>query len=155
VSFRLRFSAPQRAIESMDLYGVAEAGATARIELDGYALDLDGTGVVELARGCESLLAILQGGAPAPADEELRAELPGAPAGAAFHQWLFSSFMYRMPVLIFAITPQTTWIATRTHEETEGWPLIALEGRDLAEPVVVPTAEVEAQARGYLAATVG
>jgi hypothetical protein len=152
VSFKLSFDAPPRAAPSADLYDLAEAGAAARIELDGYELPLDGTGVVELAKGCRSLLAIIEGGEPAPADEELRPELPHAPTDAVLHQWLFSSFMLRIPVLIFAVTPETTWIATRTHEEAEGWPLVVLEGRDLADPVTVPTADVETEARGYLAA---
>jgi hypothetical protein len=160
VSFRLRYlpatsARPAGAPRDLDdaLYDLAEAGARGLIELDGYELSLDGTGVVELARGCRSLLAIVDGGTPAPDDEELRSELPGAAADAALDQWLFSSFMSQMPVLLFAVAPETTWIATRTHEEAEGWPLVVLEGRDLAAPVAVPTAEVRTQALGYLGAS--
>jgi hypothetical protein len=158
MSFRLRYRPPTSpppagAPADLDdaLYDLAEAGAAGRIELDGYELSLDGTGVVELARGCRSLLAIVESGAPAPADDDLRTELPDAPGDAALHQWVFSSFMSLLPVLVFAVAPETTWIATRTHEETEGWPLVVLEGRDLAGPVAVPTAEVREQARGFLA----
>jgi hypothetical protein len=159
MTFRLHYAPPPdrpRAHASADLddalYDLAAAGATARIELDGYELPLDGTGVVELAHGCRSLLAILAGGAADPADAELRTEIPDAPAEAVFHQWLFSSFMSRLPVVVFAVTPVTTWIATRTHEEAQGWPLVALEGRDLPAPVSVPTSDVRTQVRRYLSA---
>ena len=134
------------------LYDLAEAGARAAIELDGYELVLDGTGVVELARGCRSLLAIIGGAPPAPADAELREVVPDAPEDASMHQWLFSSWMTQIPVLIFAVTAGTTWIATRTHAEREGWPLVVLAGRDLPEPVELPTSDVQREARGLLAA---
>jgi hypothetical protein len=159
MTFRLRYRPPPSPPEptvptDLDdaLYDLADAGASAQVELDGYELPLSGTGVVELARGCRSLVEIIDGGTPVPDDDELRTVLARASADAALHQWLFSSWMQDIPVLIFAVTSTTTWIATRTHTETPGWPLVALEGRDLPNPVTVPTALVKSEARGYLAA---
>lgn len=134
------------------LYELAAAGARASICLDGYELPLDGTGVVELVRGCRALLGVIDGNAPSPLDEELRPVVRGASPEAKLCQWIFSSWMMSIPVIIFAVTPATTWIATRTHEEREGWPLVVLAGRDLGEPVAVPTAQVEREARGFLEA---
>jgi hypothetical protein len=155
VSFRLRYDpAPAAAGDPADLddalYELAAAGARAWVCLDGYELALDGTGVVELARGCRALLGVIEGDAVPQRDEELRPFVPGAPPEAKLCQWLFSSWMSWIPVVIFAVTPATAWIATRTHAESEGWPLVVLEGRDLSEPVAVPTAEVEHEARGFL-----
>jgi hypothetical protein len=161
MSFRLLLLPPpqapaRRTVPAVDpddaLYDLADAGARAVVELDGYRLELSGIGVAELAKGCRSLLAIIDGAAPLLADEELRGELPGAAPEAVIHQWLFSSWMYRIPVLIFAVTPARTWIATRTHEEGPGWPLVVLAGRDLAELVAVDTGEVKGELNAFLEA---
>ena len=156
MSLRLSYTPPRAPIapavdHEAALYELAAAGARGAIELDGYVLTLDGTGLVELAAGCRSLLVIIDGGAPAPADAQLRSVLPAAPDEAAFHQWLFSSWMTWIPALVFAVTRSTTWIATRTHAERAGWPLVVLEDRDLPGAVAEPTVELAREARAFLA----
>jgi hypothetical protein len=156
VSFRLRFVPPtvgpsgDPADLDDALYGLGDAGATAEIALADYRLALYGTGLVELADGCRSLLAIADGGPPRETDQGLRELIPQAPRDAAFDQWAFPVRMTNIPVLVFAVTPRDTWIATLTHMESEGFPLGVLPDRDLPEPVCVPTGEVVAQAGGYL-----
>ncbi|MFL5862913.1 MAG: hypothetical protein ACJ780_19415 [Solirubrobacteraceae bacterium] len=39
---------------------------------------------------------------------------------------------------------------TRTRAETDGWPLVVLEGRDRPDAVIVPTAELADAVRGFL-----
>jgi hypothetical protein len=137
------------------LYALADAGASAEIEIDGYRLPLDGTGLAELHRQSERLLEVLHTGEPALGDDALRAELPGVPADAVLHSWLFSSYMRELPVVVFAIDGAATSVFTRTRAETDGWPLVVLDGRDLADPVSVPTAELGDAVRGFLDAVGG
>lgn len=132
------------------LYALADAGAAAAVELDGYALPVSGAGLAELHRQAERLLAVLEGGEPALGDDDLRAELPGVPAGAVLHSWLFASYMAQLPVVVFAIDGPVTTIFTRTRDETPGWPLVVLEGRDRPEPVSVATEALTAEVRRFL-----
>lgn len=132
------------------LYALADAGAAAVIELFGYALPVDGTGLAELHRQAERLLAVLDGGEPAPGDDDLRAELPGVSAGAVLHSWLFASYMAQLPVVVFAIDGPVTTVFTRTRDETPGWPLVVLEGRDRPEPVSMATDALAADVRRFL-----
>jgi hypothetical protein len=155
VSIRLVYAAPRKtpapvADETDALYALADAGASADIEVDGYRLPLDGTGLAELHRQLERLLGVLRTGEPVLGDDSLRDELPGIPAGAVLHSWLFSSYMRDLPVLVFAIDGPVTTVFTRTRAETAGWPLVVLEGRDLSEPVTVATAELVESAHGFL-----
>jgi hypothetical protein len=155
VSLRLVYRAPRGtpapvADETGALYALADAGASADIEIDGYRLPLDGTGLAELHRQSERLLDVLRTGSPALGDDSLRDELPGVPAGAVLHSWLFSSYMRDLPVLVFAIDGPDTTLFTRTRAETAGWPLVVLEGRDLSDPVTVPTAELVDAVRRFL-----
>jgi hypothetical protein len=136
--------------ETDALYALADAGASADIEIDGYRLPLDGTGLAELHCQSERLLDVLRTGEPALGDDLLRDELPGVPAGAVLHSWLFSSYMLDLPILVFAIDGPVTTVFTRTRAETAGWPLVVLEGRDLSEPITVPTSELVDAVRGFL-----
>jgi hypothetical protein len=155
VTLRLRYEPPaERPTAAPNaeeaLYALADAGAAASIELDGYALPVDGTGLAELHRQAERLLAVLDGGDPAAGDADLRAELPGVLPGAVLHSWLFASYMVQLPVLVFAIDGPATTVFTRTRDETPGWPLVVLEGRDRREPVGVPTDALTAEVRRFL-----
>jgi hypothetical protein len=120
VTLRLRYEPPAELPAAPDagaaLYALADAGAAAVIELDGYALPVDGTGLAELHRQAERLLDVLDGGEPAPGDDDLRAELPGVPPDAVLHSWLFASYMAQLPVVVFAIDgprPSSPAAATR------------------------------------------
>jgi hypothetical protein len=155
VSFRLTYEPPRApaappAIPEDALYALADAGANAAVELDGYRLPVDGTGLAELHRHVERLLEVLRTREPAPGDDALRSELSGAPPGAVMHSWPFASYMLELPVLVFAIDGPVTSVFTRTRAETPDWPLVALEGRDLADPVQVPTAELEEEAQAFV-----
>jgi hypothetical protein len=132
------------------LYDLAEAGATATVALDGYRLPVRWTGLVELARGCRALLAVIATGTGHPGDEDLRRRLPDVPDGAVLHSWLFASYQYELPLLVFAVEAAMTTVYTRTRSETPAGTPIVLEGRDLRDPVRVATAAVAAQARGFL-----
>jgi hypothetical protein len=151
VTFSLRYSPPPEAPAGDDVYALAGAGATAAVELDGYVLPVDGTGLAELQHQAERLLALLDGGEPALGDDDLRAELPGVPPSAVLHSWIFASYMAQLPVIIFAINGPVTTVYTRTREEAPEWPLIVLEGRDRASPVEVPTDELRDGLRRFLA----
>jgi hypothetical protein len=154
VTLRLRYEPPAELPAAPDagdaLYALADAGAAAVIELDGYALPVDGTGLAELHRQAERLLGVLDGGEPAPGDDDLRAELPGVPPDAVLHSWLFASYMAQLPVVVFAIDGPLTTVFTRTRDETPGWPLIVLDGRDRREPVSVATDALAAEVRHFL-----
>jgi hypothetical protein len=58
--------------------------------------------------------------------------------------------MLELPVIVFAIDGPVTHIYTRTRGETDGWPLVVADGRDLADPVVVRTADVTREAQSFL-----
>jgi hypothetical protein len=151
VVYRSPADTPAPATDATDaLYALADAGATAEIELDGYRLPLDGTGLAELHRQSERLLHVLATGEPALGDDALRAELPDVPADAVLHSWLFASYMRELPVVVFAIDGDATAVYTRTRAETDGWPLVVLEGRDLADPITVPTRQVAGTVQGFL-----
>jgi hypothetical protein len=155
VTLRLRYEPPEEpAAPAPDadaaLYALADAGAAAVIELEGYALPVDGTGLAELHRQAVRLLDVLDGGEPAPGDDDLRAELPGVPPDAVLHSWLFASYMVQLPVVIFAIDGPLTTVFTRTRDETPGWPLIVLDGRDRREPIFVATDALAAEVRHFL-----
>jgi hypothetical protein len=132
-------------------FAIRVSGAAATVSVGPYELIVQGAGVDELASSCRGLLEALASGRTSEQDARLAEQLGGVPAGAQLHSWLFASFVYRMPALFFAIAGEETWIYTRTHEESEGLPLVVLHGRDLAEPVRVPTREVVAAAQGFLA----
>jgi hypothetical protein len=161
VSFRITYAPPPRRPENLPddpeeaLYDLGDAGATAGVELDGYALPLHGIGLVELGRACRALLEVLDTGTPRSGDEDLRAALPGVSEGALLHSWLFGSYQYLLPMLVFAVDGAETLIFTRTWEESDVGALVALDGRDLEDPVPVPTATVAQQARRFLAAAQG
>jgi hypothetical protein len=138
------------ASEDEALYALSDAGATAAVELDGYRLPVDGTGLAELHRQVVRLLGVLRSGEPEPGDDDLRAELPGIAPGATLHSWIFASYMLDLPVLVFAIDGPETSVFTRTRAESSGWPLVVLDGRDLAEPVRVRTDELAAEAQRFL-----
>jgi hypothetical protein len=155
VTFRLDYSPPPAppapvADRADAVYALADAGASAAVELDGYRLPVDGTGLAELHRQAARLLDVLRGGDPAPGDDDLRAELPDVPAGARLHSWLFASYMLELPVLVFALAGPVTRVFTRTRAEREGWPLVVLDGRDRPEPAEVPTAELTAELERFL-----
>ena len=146
-----REPAAPAADEGEALYALADAGAAAEIRLDGYRLPLNGTGLAELHRQVGRLLGVLRSGEPEPGDDDLRAELPNVAAGAVLHSWLFASYMLELPVLVFAIDGPVTAVFTRTRAESPGLPLVALEGRDLAEPVEVATDALAAETEDFLA----
>jgi hypothetical protein len=145
-----REPAEPAADETEALYALADAGATAAVELDGYRLPVDGTGLAELHRQVVRLLGVLRSGVPEPGDDELRAELSEIAPGATVHSWIFASYMLDLPVLVFAIDGAVTTVFTRTRAESEGRPLVVLDGRDLADPVAVRTDQLAAEAQSFL-----
>jgi hypothetical protein len=52
--------------------------------------------------------------------------------------------------VVFAIDGPATTVFTRTRDETPGWPLVVLEGRDRREPVAVATDALTAEVRRFL-----
>ena len=72
------------------------------------------------------------------------------PADARLHSWLFGSYLLELPVLVFAIDGPVTRVFTRSRAERDGWPLVVLDGRDRAEPMEVPTAELIAELERFL-----
>jgi hypothetical protein len=58
--------------------------------------------------------------------------------------------MAQLPVVVFAIDGPLTTVFTRTRDETPGWPLIVLDGRDRREPVSVATDALAAEVRHFL-----
>jgi hypothetical protein len=109
---------------------LAAAGAFATVEIKDYSLGLGGSGIVELLHGCTELIGLLVAGAPAE------------------HAWVFGSFGTELPVITFALQRDWVTIATRAHAEEAGAPLVVLAGRDLPQPVRVPSQLVLGQCRG-------
>jgi hypothetical protein len=142
VSFALTYTGPSQPLATpLDPGGdlervvgeLAAAGAFATVEIRDYSLGLGGSGIVELLRGCTELIGLLVAGVPAE------------------HAWVFGSFGTQLPVITFALEHDWVRIATRTHAEEPGAPLVVLAGRDLQQPVRVPSHLVLEQCRGFVA----
>jgi hypothetical protein len=146
-------TAPQGADPDIEdvVYQLALAGASATLEVGGYALSLGGTGIVELLRASASLVDVLMGAGHTKSHEDVRGELPGVASGATLHAWVFGSFMAWLPVVVFAIEDEWVSIYTRTHAEAPGAPLVVLEGRDNEQPVRVARLLVLEQTRAFVA----
>ena len=158
MSFALRYRPPTGPVDTAAgsgedaLYELADAGAFAVLSVEEYTLELHGTCLVELVHACRGLLEALSTGATAAGDDAVERELPALPPGAHVHSWLFACFLTRLPVLVFASAGGTTWVFTRTLEESEAMPLVVLPGRDRESPASLPTKHLVAEVEAFLAA---
>jgi hypothetical protein len=157
MSLRIAYTRPTASVlpvahPSQAIYSLGAAGAAAAVELDDrYRLILDGvTGLGELRLQVESLIDVLRSGKQMPGDDQLRAALLDVPVSAILHSWHFSSYMYEIPVIVFAIDGPVTRIYTRTLSEVVGNPLVITEDRDLADVVEIPTASLLDEAKNFI-----
>jgi hypothetical protein len=133
------------------LYDYRPKGIGAKLEIDGYSLDLRTPDLkfVDLVRNCLPLAEQLN---TLPPDhwQNIRKYIPDLPEGFRVYEWLFVDFYAWLPKILFATDGTVVRIYTRTLAETAGNPLIVWEERDRAEPVIVPRREVIEEIRSFL-----
>jgi hypothetical protein len=153
LSFRIAYHgapAPQRhathALRSA-MYDHADAGPSATVKIDGYALVLRGTGLIELVDGALDVAEHLHSPGAGESEEGFRELLPAIPPRSRVHSITFPYYMHRIPTIVFAADGDSVWIYTRTYEAAT---LVVDPGRDRAEPIEVARGPVLAELRSFL-----
>jgi hypothetical protein len=160
MTFRIAYSSPTAHVprptryEGYDLesamHDFLPAGPSARIEADGYGLELQGEAFVELVEGALEVAERLAADVPPPSQDGFRFALPGLPADAHISSMSFPALGVWVPVLVFARTDDEVDVYTRTFAETAGFPVVVRQGRDRAEPVTLPRRAVIDELAGFV-----
>ncbi|WP_434387245.1 hypothetical protein [Melittangium boletus] len=118
-------------------YDYKPKGLTVTLEMDGYALPMSSSRFIEFVLACLPLAEQLRNLSPENT-HQLRKHFPEVPSHFKFYSWMFVDFMQWFPIIIFATDKSTTWIYTRTQDESKEHPLIVLPERDREQPIKVP-----------------